>query len=174
MIRETVAGDLSGEDRLDYAATGNKVVGCEWMTSLYQKIVYESNAMNSVEYRYKAAVDRWVDGDTVDLYVDLGFYHYIKTRFRLYGIDTPERGHELWDDATAFARTTAPEGTDVTIEVYKDPDKYGRWLVNIFVAEQEESVNHALVAAGLAVPYYGGTKAWNEAVHDGLADEYQA
>lgn len=126
--------------------------------------------MNSVEYRYKAAIDRWVDGDTVDLYVDLGFHIYAKTRFRLYGIDTPERGNSLWGEAGDHAEAMAPVGTDVTIEVFKDADKYGRWLVNIFV--DGESVNRSLVAAGLAVPYYGGTKAWSEAVHDGLAAEF--
>jgi micrococcal nuclease len=127
--------------------------------------------MNSVQYRYKARVDKWVDGDTVDLYVDLGFYHFVKTRFRLYGIDTPERGHELWSKASDFSKLMAPVGTDVLIEVYKDADKYGRWLVDIHVGE--ETVNSALVAAGLAVPYYGsGSKAWNEAVHDGLAAEF--
>jgi micrococcal nuclease len=126
--------------------------------------------MNSVEYRYKAAIDRWVDGDTVDMYVDLGFHIYAKTRFRLYGIDTPERGQALWSEASAHSKLMAPAGTDVTIEVFKDADKYGRWLVNIFV--DGESVNRSLVAAGLAVPYYGGSKAWSEAVHDGLAAEY--
>lgn len=130
--------------------------------------------MNSIEYRYKAAVDRWVDGDTVDLYVDLGFHIYAKTRFRLYGIDTPERGHELWSAATEHAKLMAPAGSDVVIEVYKDADKYGRWLVNISLPDAEESVNRSLVAAGLAVPYYGGTKAWSEAVHDGLAAEFVA
>lgn len=113
--------------------------------------------MNSVEYRYKAAVDRWVDGDTVDLYVDLGFHIYAKTRFRLYGIDTPERGQVNWGEATDHAELMAPAGTDVTIEVFKDTDKYGRWLANISVGDA--SVNESLVAAGLAVRYYGGTRA---------------
>lgn len=112
--------------------------------------------MNSVQYRYKARVDNWVDGDTVDLYVDLGFRHFVKTRFRLYGIDTPERGSKLWGEASDHAELMAPVGTDVTIEVFKDADKYGRWLVNIHV--EGASVNESLVAAGLAVPYYGGTK----------------
>lgn len=107
--------------------------------------------MNSVEYRYKAKVLKWVDGDTVDLYVDLGFYHFVKTRFRLYGIDTPERGQLNWSEATALASKLAPVDSEVVIEVYKSADKYGRWLVNIKV--QDESVNEALVAAGLAVPY---------------------
>jgi micrococcal nuclease len=112
--------------------------------------------MNSIEYRYKAKVDRWVDGDTVDLYVDLGFHIYAKTRFRLYGIDTPERGQALWGEASDHAELLAPAGTDVSIEVFKDADKYGRWLVNIHTSS--ESLNDSLVAAGLAVPYFGGTK----------------
>jgi len=126
--------------------------------------------MNTVEYRYKAAIDRWVDGDTVDLYVDLGFHTYIKTRFRLYGIDTPERGQLLWAEATAAAKHMAPEGTDVVIDVFKDADKYGRWLVNIKLDEQ--TVNDALVAAGLAREYDGGTKTWAALLRSGEAAEY--
>jgi micrococcal nuclease len=110
--------------------------------------------MNSVAYHYKAAVDRWVDGDTVDLYVDLGFHTYIKTRFRLYGINTPERGEDLWREATDRAESLAPVGTDVTIDVFKTADKYGRWLVNIHIGDT--TVNDSLVAAGFAVPYMVG------------------
>ncbi|WP_411720828.1 thermonuclease family protein [Mycetocola sp.] len=112
--------------------------------------------MNSVEYRYRATDLKWIDGDTVDLLVDLGFYHFVKTRFRLYGMDTPERGDALWGEATDFAEAMAPVDTQVCIDVFKDHDKYGRWLVNIYVDDKQ--VNQSLVAAGLAVPYYGGTK----------------
>lgn len=112
--------------------------------------------MNTVEYKYRATVLRWVDGDTVDLLVDLGFYHFVKTRFRLYGMDTPERGDALWSEATDFAKQMAPVDSEITIEVFKDHDKYGRWLANIYVDDQQ--VNESLVAAGLAVPYFGGTK----------------
>lgn len=112
--------------------------------------------MNSIEYRYKAKVDRWIDGDTVDLHVDLGFYTSITTRFRLYGVDTPERGNMLWVEASSFSSRMAPAGTEVFIEVFKTADKYGRWLAKVSVGEQ--SVNDSLIAAGLAVPYFGGTK----------------
>lgn len=126
--------------------------------------------MNTVDYKYKATVVRWVDGDTVDLFVDLGFHHFVKTRFRLYGIDTPERGHENWAEASNFSKLAAPAGTDIVVDVYKDADKYGRWLANIHVGEV--SINDALVAAGLAVPYYGGTKTWDALIHTGLAAEW--
>lgn len=112
--------------------------------------------MNSIQYRYKATVVRWVDGDTVDLFVDLGFHHFVKTRFRLYGINTPERGKDLWGEATDFAESQAPVGSEVLIDVYKVADKYGRWLATVYV--DGHSVNEALVASALAVPYMGGKK----------------
>ncbi|MHC1610385.1 MAG: thermonuclease family protein [Candidatus Methanospirareceae archaeon] len=60
------------------------------------------------EYIYKAKLERVVDGDTVDLIVDVGFYISVHQRFRLKGIDTPEifgvskdsvqykRGIDIW------------------------------------------------------------------------------
>ena len=43
-------------------------------------------------YRYRAELDRVVDGDTLDVVIDLGFYIKIKERIRLEGVDTPELG----------------------------------------------------------------------------------
>lgn len=102
-------------------------------------------------YRYKATVARWVDGDTVDLIVDLGFHLFAKTRFRLYGINTPERGQVGYTDATQFAELMAPVGSTVTVDSFQDGDKYGRWLGVIYTDHAQ--VNEALVAAGLAVEY---------------------
>ena len=109
-------------------------------------------------YAYSARVIRWIDGDTVDLRVDLGFKLYAETRFRLYGIDTPERGQKNHGQATALVNSLAPVGADVFIHSYKDPDTYGRWLAEIVTAGGA-SVNTRLVEFGLAVPYLGGTKA---------------
>lgn len=111
-------------------------------------------------YKFTATIDRWVDGDTVWLYVtsDVGFRHTVTvhTDFRLFGINTPE--HALGDNATAYCRTAAPAGSTVQIETFKDPDKYGRWLVKITVPGATETLNDTLVSLGLAVPYYGGAK----------------
>ena len=41
-------------------------------------------------YRYRAKLDRVVDGDTMDVVIDLGFYVELRERVRLAGIDTPE------------------------------------------------------------------------------------
>lgn len=115
-------------------------------------------------YAYSARVIRWIDGDTVDLRVDLGFHTFVETRFRLYGIDTPERGQKNHDQAKALCESLAPIGSDVFIRTHKDPDKYGRWLADIrgpvidLDTTSGVNINTRLVEFGLAVPYFGGTK----------------
>ena len=108
-------------------------------------------------YAYSAQVIRWVDGDTVDLRVDLGFKLFAETRFRLYGIDTPERGQKNHDEAWHLAQSLAPVGATVQISTHKDADKYGRWLAQIST-DAGTDVNASLIAANLAVAYFGGTK----------------
>lgn len=107
-------------------------------------------------YTYRATVVRWVDGDTAWLTIDLGFRMSATTDFRLYGINTPERGQPGYAEATARANALAPAGSTVLVTTYKNPDKYGRWLVEIFASTID--VNQTLVSEGLAVPYFGGTK----------------
>ena len=113
--------------------------------------------MTDRRYLYEAEVIRWVDGDTVDLRVDLGFRTWEETRFRLYGIDTPERGQPGYSEATAFAQSLAPIGVTFPIETLKDPDKYGRWLLVIHLGDND-SVNSQLVQNGHAAPYFGGKR----------------
>ena len=55
-------------------------------------------------YFYKAELDRVVDGDTLDLFVDIGFGLKIKKRFRLLGIDCEEQHSEAGKKATCFDR----------------------------------------------------------------------
>lgn len=111
-----------------------------------------------LEYSYDAEVMRWVDGDTVWLKVDLGFRMVTMNDFRLYGVDTPERGQPGWAEASAFAKEAAPSGSKVTITTYKDPDKYGRWLVQLAI-EGQPTVNSQLILNGHAKAYFGGKKA---------------
>lgn len=113
-------------------------------------------------FEYTAQVVRWVDGDTVDLSVSLGFGFGWESRFRLYGVDTPERGQHNHDEATAFCEHAAPAGSTVKIRSHKPEemkqDKYGRWLAEVLPAASTTTVNDALISAGLAVPYFGGKK----------------
>lgn len=109
------------------------------------------------KYTYAATVLRWVDGDTVDLAVDVGFHITMNDRFRLYGIDTPERGEVNHDEAWHYAQGLAPVGAQVVVKTYRQ-EKYGRWLATIFPSGSDVSVNSDLVRASLAYEYYGGTK----------------
>lgn len=99
-----------------------------------------------------------MDGDSVWLDVDLGFRAWLATDFRLYGINAPDRGQPGWSEATAFVTSAAPVGSIVEILSYKDPDKYGRWLAEVFVPDAHLSINAQLLDAGLAVEYFGRNK----------------
>lgn len=107
---------------------------------------------NGPAYTYAAIVDRWIDGDTVDLRVDVGFRITIEDRFRLIGIDTPERGRPGYREATARAEELAPPGTVITVKTQPEPGKYGRWLGEIILPDGT-TVNDRLVAEGHAAPY---------------------
>lgn len=105
-------------------------------------------------YQHKAEVVRWIDGDTVDLHVDLGFSMSMRNeRFRLFRTDTPERGQPNFHEATAFSSRMAPPGSTVLLKTYKVRKSYDRYIAEIIVLKDGEhvSVNEALVAAGLAV-----------------------
>lgn len=104
-------------------------------------------------YHYLAKVTRWVDGDTVYLDVDMGFRIHFAGDFRLAKIDTPERGQVNWAEATAKSNELGPIGSTVLIKSYKAPDKYGRWLVEIWDLNGTTKINDALVEAGLAKVY---------------------
>lgn len=116
-------------------------------------------------YKYRALVLRWVDGDTVDALVDLGFRVETRIRFRLYGVNTPERGQPLYKEATDHALDLAPIGSYVRLRTH-GTGKYGRWLAEVFPEtasgmypdREGQSVNESLIAEGLGVPYMGGAR----------------
>tara|TARA_R110002020_G_scaffold105661_1_gene246290 strand:+ start:1470 stop:1781 length:312 start_codon:yes stop_codon:yes gene_type:complete len=86
------------------------------------------------EYVRRAKVIRVVDGDTVDLDVDLGFHISIAIRGRLLGVDTPERGKPDFSVATERLRSLLHDNLDeegyISIKSSKT-GKFGRWLVEI-------------------------------------------
>lgn len=110
------------------------------------------------QYVRKATVLGVVDGDTLDVSLDLGFDIGYKLRVRLYGIDTPERGKPGAAEATAWLKDKLPVGKQVTLQTVKDKkEKYGRYLATV-LSDSNISINDQLVAAHLAVPYFGGAK----------------
>lgn len=106
-------------------------------------------------YVYNAKVINIVDGDTVDVNVDLGFNIFFKVRLRLNGINTPELKEsdpvkrEMANKAKARVAELIKD-RDVIIESRK-MDKYGRYLADIYVDSLH--VNQQLISEGLAVSY---------------------
>lgn len=111
-------------------------------------------------YQYKAHVDRVVDGDTLDLIIDLGFKITTHQRIRLAGINAPETYTVKKDSeeykkgmaATEFVqkRLTA-NNYEVIVETDKLTGKYGRYIGTIRLSDSEVSLNRELVDKGLAV-----------------------
>ena len=110
-------------------------------------------------FNYWAQVHRVIDGDTLELIVDLGFNVSVKETFRLLGVDTPEKygvkktsaEYAKGVAATQFVEGMIPEDKWVEIEVYSGKKgKYGRWLCQVYVDGQ--SLNEALLIQGHAEP----------------------
>lgn len=109
-------------------------------------------------FEYYARVHEVIDGDTIDVSVDLGFSIQHLIRLRLYGINTPELRSK--DPAEKVMAVTAKnrligliEGKIVKIKTFKDKtDKYGRYLAEVF-SSNNESINNMLLTEGLAKEY---------------------
>ncbi len=105
-----------------------------------------------VDYVYKvASIRKVVDGDTVDAVLDVGLYLTATIRFRILGVDTPERGHPGAAEATAFVVQWLADGHGLTVRTHK-ADNFGRWLGDVH-REDGTCLSQALLDAGLAVPY---------------------
>lgn len=117
------------------------------------------------EYRVKKVL-KIVDGDTIDVDIDLGFDISFTSRVRLAGIDTPESrttnkeekvlGLEVKDRL----KTLISSASTIVIRTEKpdSSEKYGRILGWLFLDGAENSVNEALIADGYAWGYMGDTK----------------
>lgn len=108
--------------------------------------------MTKQPYFYSGIILKWIDGDTVDISADLGFSVWIKQRFRLMEVNTPERNQPGWLEATEFVKQQAPSGSYVLIDSV-GKDKYGRYLAYIHI--NNTTVNQQLLDSKLAVPYAG-------------------
>ena len=117
-------------------------------------------------FEYRASLVKIIDGDTIDVDLDLGFDVVLKKqRIRLYGINTPEsRTRDLEEiryglAAKARLRELIESADSLTIKTSIDGKargKYGRILGTIFV--DSTNVNDKLVDEGHAIAYHGGTK----------------
>lgn len=104
--------------------------------------------MNGPEYLFMATLDRVVDGDTVDLWVDLGFRVKIHQRFRLSGIDAPERFTDSGKLATKALNDLLSNKT-LLVKSTK-LGKYGRWVGTIWVDGEQVDISRQMVELGFA------------------------
>ena len=112
-----------------------------------------------------------LDGDTIDVLIDLGFDLFKKERVRIAGVDTPEkRTRDLEEkalgiDATNWLKkkledTIAGDGDELTIrtELVGGTGKYGRLLGWLYIGDADVSLNEQMITEGYAWAYDGGTK----------------
>ena len=107
-----------------------------------------------------------VDGDTIDVVIDLGFDILFASRVRLAGIDTPESRttdkaeKALGIEAKEYLKKQLKDAKSVVIRTEKmnSSEKYGRILGWVYVNGESESVNNKMINDGYAWGYLGDTK----------------
>ena len=119
-------------------------------------------------YEYRCTVVKIIDGDTVDVDIDLGFGVWLKKeRIRLYGIDTPEsRTRDLEEKkyglaAKEFLTGMLDDEGGVVLKTHKDAEgKFGRILGELWRTTDyaDKSINDYMIEKRHAVPYYGQSK----------------
>ena len=117
------------------------------------------------EYRVKKLLNV-VDGDTIDVDIDLGFDISLSKRVRLAGIDTPEsRTSDKFEktlglEAKEYLKKHIKDAEQIVIktELPDSSEKYGRILGWIYVDKLEKSINEKMIEDGYAWGYMGDTK----------------
>ena len=122
-------------------------------------------------YEYKCKLVKVVDGDTIDVDIDLGFGVWMRNqRIRLYGIDTPEsrtsdKVEKVYGNAAKDFLVKWTDAGDLTLKTFKDDKgKFGRILGEIWFGGTY-NINQILVDNHHAVRYYGQSKEEIEEEH---------
>ena len=128
-----------------------------------------------LSYNYRCKIIRVVDGDTIDLLIDVGFKIHIKERIRVFGVDTPKTKtrNEIEKKAGIMAKEKVlellPEGSEQVCITSRDEGKFGRYLADFAINEivrakygssfvQSTTLSQFLITNHLAVAYYGQSK----------------
>ena len=121
-------------------------------------------------YRINKVV-KVIDGDTIDVIIDLGFDILHRARVRLYGIDTPESRTRDKEEkirgilSKNYLKDALKNGQKLVIKTHKgnETGKFGRILGEIFI--DDINFNLKMCSEGYAVSYYGQSKALIEDAH---------
>ena len=125
-------------------------------------------------YEYRCKIVKVIDGDTVDVDIDLGFGVWLKKeRVRLYGIDTPEsRTRDLEEKKYGLAAkaflTGMLDDSDLILKTHKDErGKFGRILGEVWRTTNyaDQSINDYMIEKHHAVAYHGQSKEDIEQAH---------
>jgi len=125
-------------------------------------------------YQYKCKIIKVLDGDTVDIDLDLGFKIILANqRVRMAGVDTPESRTAIAEEKVRGQLSKKklaeklPVGSWQIIETQKpdsNDDKFGR-ILGVFILEDGTRVNDWLIQNNYAVPYKGENKELTQAEH---------
>ena len=125
-------------------------------------------------YQYKCKIIKVLDGDTVDIDLDLGFKIILANqRVRMAGVDTPESRTVIAEEKVRGQLSKKklaeklPIGSWQIIETQKpdsNDDKFGR-ILGVFILEDGTRVNDWLIQNNYAVPYKGENKDLTQAEH---------
>lgn len=114
-------------------------------------------------YWYMADVKKIVDGDTLDITVDLGFDIYTTMRVRLFGVNAAEtrstnvEEKKLGLAAKEYVKTWLDtRGYQIKVKTFKDKtEKYGRILADVYDTMGVDCLNMDLLESNMAKPYFG-------------------
>ena len=125
-------------------------------------------------YQYKCKINKVLDGDTVDIDLDLGFNIVLANqRVRMAGVDTPESRTSNKEEkprgllSKKKLAEKLPVGSWQIIETQRsdnNDDKFGR-ILGVFILEDGTQVNDWLIKNNYAVPYKGDNKELTQADH---------
>ena len=116
------------------------------------------------------SIDKVLDGDTIDVTIDLGFDLYKKERVRVAGVDTPEKrtkddeekalGYDAthWLEDKLNGAITGDDDLVIRTELVGGVGKYGRLLGWLYIGDSDLSLNEQMITECYAWAYDGGTK----------------
>ncbi len=121
-------------------------------------------------YEYRITIDRVVDGDTVDCWIDLGYHTQVHKRIRFLGINAPETRTRDKEEKVRGLKAKEwlqhkidPKYVGSVKEIYLKSyglGKYGRVLGEIFIqsGKSKKSISKMMLSEGLVVEYDGGKR----------------